>query len=179
MRSISFASTGSHGLLDVFGPTVEFLTSPEEAGASYCVMIGTVPPGISVPLHSHPDPESFYLISGTLEVLSQQGDDFKWREVEPGEFVHEPSGVKHAWRNSSSEPAVVLITTTAKLGGFFQEIGRPIDPGAPTTPPTPDDFQRLVRVAAKYEYWTGSPTENAAVGIFLPQPPMSSSLTLE
>lgn len=76
MRTVHFVGAGKHGLLDVFGPTVEFLTSPEET-ASYCVMIGTVPRGVSVPLHSHPDPESFYLLSGIIEVLSQRNDDFE------------------------------------------------------------------------------------------------------
>lgn len=42
-RQRRFGSTGTYGLLDVFGPTVEFLTSPEETEASYCIMIGTVP----------------------------------------------------------------------------------------------------------------------------------------
>jgi hypothetical protein len=37
------------------GPTLEFLILPEEADSAYCVMTGTMPPGVSVPLHSHPD----------------------------------------------------------------------------------------------------------------------------
>jgi quercetin dioxygenase-like cupin family protein len=157
-------------LFDVFGPTVEFLTSPEETDSGYCVMIGTVPPGVSVPLHSHSDPESFYLLSGALEVLSERDDDFEWLKVRPGEFIHEPPGAKHAWRNTSREPAVSLVTTTPKLGRFFQEIGRPTTPGRPVAPPTPDDVQRFARVSAKYGYWTASPAENAAIGIFLPPP---------
>ena len=43
---------GTDGVLDVFGPTVEFLILPKET-EGYCVMIGTIPPGVSVPLHSH------------------------------------------------------------------------------------------------------------------------------
>jgi len=158
---------GTHGVLDVFGPTVEFLTPPDGTDADYCVMIGTIPPGVSVPLHSHPDPESFYPLSGSVRALSQGGEGFEWLEVKPGEFVHEPSGVKHAWQNASSEPAVSLITTTSRLGRFFQDIGRAVSPGALPGPPTPDDLQRLIGVSAKYGYWTASPEENAAVGISL------------
>jgi len=51
--------------------------------------------------------------------------------VKPSEFVHAPSTVKHAWRNNSSDPVVTLITTTSKLGRFFQDIGKPVNPGAP------------------------------------------------
>jgi hypothetical protein len=57
------------------GPTVEFLNSPDERDAAYCVMIGTIPPGVSVPLHSHPDVESFFTLSGTVQVLFQRGDN--------------------------------------------------------------------------------------------------------
>jgi hypothetical protein len=37
-------------LWDVFGPTVEFLTSPDDPGAAFCVMRGVVPP--ESPCHS-------------------------------------------------------------------------------------------------------------------------------
>jgi quercetin dioxygenase-like cupin family protein len=155
------------GSLDVFGPTIEFLTLPEEMDGSYCVMMGTIPAGVSVPLHSHPDLESFFLISGTVDALSHDGEKFEWLAVKPGEFVHVPSNAKHAWRNISSEPALQLITTTPKLGRFFQEIGRPVTPGVPLPPPTPGALQLFLRVAAKYGYWLGSPAENAAIGITL------------
>jgi hypothetical protein len=42
-------------VLELLGPTVEFLTSPEDPQNDFCVIRGTVPPGISVPLHSHAD----------------------------------------------------------------------------------------------------------------------------
>jgi quercetin dioxygenase-like cupin family protein len=165
MEAVSIVRRGKYGVLDVFGSTVDFLTLPGEADTDYCVMIGTIPPGGSVPLHSHPHPESFFLLSGSLEVLTQRGDKFEWQTVKPGEFVYVPSSAKHAWRSSSSEPAVTLVTTTPKLGRFFQEIGRAASPGAPLVAPTPEDLQHLMRLAAKYEYWIGSPAENAAFGI--------------
>jgi quercetin dioxygenase-like cupin family protein len=156
MRNIYIVNKGMYGALDVFGPTIEFLTSPEEVDA-YCVMIGTIPPGISVPLHSHPDLESFFLISGTVQAFAPRGNSFEWQQVRPGEFVHVPSNVRHAWRNTSGEPAVQLVTTTPKIGRFFQEIGRPVKGGTPLPPPTPDELQRFALVAAKYNYWIGSP----------------------
>jgi quercetin dioxygenase-like cupin family protein len=167
MQSAHIVNEGTYGVLDVFGPTLEFLISPEEADGTCCVMTGTIPPGVSVPLHSHPDIESFCLVSGGVQVASQREGKFEWLDVRPGEFVHVPSNARHAWRNTSSEPAVQLITTTPKLGRFFQEVGRPVTPGTPLLPPTPDDLQHFMRIAAKYNYWLGSPTENAAIGIAL------------
>jgi quercetin dioxygenase-like cupin family protein len=167
MEATHIVSKGTYGVLDVLGPTVEFLTSPLESDAVYCVMRGTIPPGVSVPLHSHADVESFNVISGSVQVLSQRGDNFEWLDVQPGDFVQVPSGAKHAFRNTSSEPVVQLITTTPKIGRFFQEIGRPVTPGAPLPPPAPDYIEHFLQVAAKYHYWNGSTAENAAIGITL------------
>jgi len=62
---------------------------------------------------------------------------------------------------------VQLITTTPRLGRFFQEVGKPVTPGATPPPPSPEDIARFLQVAAKYNYWNGSPAENAAIGITL------------
>ena len=167
MSSILIRQGGANASLDVFGPTIEFLTSPEQGDGSYCVMMGTVPRGIAVPLHSHPDLESFFLISGGLEVLSERGGRLEWQDVKCSEFVHIPSNAKHAWRNTSSAPSVMLITITPKLGRFFQEIGRPVTVGAFPGPPTPDELQHFARITAKYGYWIATPEENSDVGIDL------------
>ena len=156
---------GMDGVLDVFGPTVEFLTSPSEAEAVYCVMRGTMPPGVTVPLHSHPDVESFFLLSGAVQMLTQREDTCAWLDVKPGSFIHIPSGAKHAFRNTSSAPAVMLITTTPQLGRFFQEIGRPVTPDVPPPPPTSEELEHFMRLAAYYHHWLVSPADNAAVGI--------------
>jgi len=74
MQVTHIVDRGTYGVLDILGPTIEFLTSPQHPDAIYCVMLGTIPPGVSVPLHSHADVESFYVLSGSVQVLSQQGD---------------------------------------------------------------------------------------------------------
>jgi quercetin dioxygenase-like cupin family protein len=141
------------------------LNSPDERGAEYCVMKGTIPPGVSVPLHSHHDAESFYMLSGAVQVLSQRGDKFEWLDVKPGDFVHVPGDAKHAFRNTASEPVVQLITTTPNLARFFLEIGRPVTPGSLARLPTREELDRFASVSARYHYWLGSPEENAAIGI--------------
>lgn len=168
MQGAHIVKEGTYGVLDVFGPTLGFLIFPEKAeGGAYCVMTGTIPPGVSVPLHSHPDIESFFLVSGAVQIICERDGKFEWLDVRPGEFVHVPSSARHAWRNRSNGPAVQLIITTPKLGRFFEEVGRPVRAGAPLSPPTRDERQHFMRVAAKYNYWLGSPTENAATGIVL------------
>ena len=64
---------------------------------------------------------------------------------------------------------VTYIITTARLGKFFQEVGRPI--GSTDQPVTAEDIAdflaRYASVAGKYGYWNATPEENAAVGIYL------------
>jgi hypothetical protein len=42
-----------------------------------------------------------------------------------------------------------------------------VSAGSPGKPPTADDLQHLICIAAKYEYWMGSLEENAALGIVI------------
>jgi quercetin dioxygenase-like cupin family protein len=149
--------------LDVLGPTVEFLTSPQEAHIDFCVMRGVIPPGVSVPLHSHPETEDFFIISGQAQALRQSTEGYEWIEGKAGDYIHVPSGARHAWRNASSEPLVALIITTTRLGQVFQEVGRPVT-GIPQ-PVTPEDIAHFATVAAKNGYWNATPEENAALGI--------------
>jgi quercetin dioxygenase-like cupin family protein len=78
-RDMSTEKNPTTGLtLDVFGPTVEFLTSPKETQDSFCVLKGIIPPGGVVPLHSHPDVEDFVVISGEIQALRQDTDGHEW-----------------------------------------------------------------------------------------------------
>lgn len=109
--------------LDIFGPTVEFLTSPQDAHQDFCVMRGVIPPGVSVPLHSHDDTETFFVLSGTKQVLIP-GAYPGWTDEHAGDYVHLPRGRPHAHRNVSGEPLIELVITTARLGSWFQEVGK-------------------------------------------------------
>lgn len=149
--------------LDVLGPTVEFLTWPQEMHNDFLVLRGVIPPGVSIPLHSHPDTEDFLIISGKIQALRQVSGGYEWVEGKAGDYIHVPSGARHAWRNVSSEPLVAFIITTVRLGRFLQETGRPIT-GAPQ-PVRPQDLAHFADVAAKYGHWIATPAENAAVGI--------------
>jgi uncharacterized RmlC-like cupin family protein len=113
------------------------------------------------------DAEDFYIISGTQQVLVTGENGLEWHDAHAGDYVRIPGHVPHAHRNVSNEPAVELIITTARLGRFFQEIGRPVTDSL--APPTPEEFAHFIDVAVSYGYVLGSPEDNAAVGITVPQ----------
>jgi quercetin dioxygenase-like cupin family protein len=103
--------------LDVFGVIVEFMTPRDDAEIS--VMRATMPPGVTVPLHSHNDFEDFYILAGTYQVLVKGDGGMEWRDFRAGDYVRVPGDVPHALRNVSQEPVVDLIITTARMGNFF------------------------------------------------------------
>ena len=150
-------------VLEFFGPTLEFLTLPEDEHNDFCMLKGTIPPDVYVPLHSHHDTEDFLVISGAVECLRQDTEGYEWIGAKAGDYIHVPAGAQHAWRNLSSEPVVNRIITSKRLGRFFKEAGRPLT-GEPQ-PVTPEDLARFAAVSARYGYWNATPEENAAVGI--------------
>jgi quercetin dioxygenase-like cupin family protein len=101
---------------DVFGPTLEFVSGPDDPAARFWVMRDVVPPGVVVPLHSHDDAEDFFTLAGTQQVLTKNDRGLQWSDVKAGDYVHVPAGVPHAHRNVSDDPAVELVVTTARLG---------------------------------------------------------------
>lgn len=153
--------------LDVLGPSVQFLVAPQANDEAPCVIKGIIPAGVSVPIHRHQAIEAFYVLSGNVEVLSEKDGKSHWIAAGPGDFIEVPSGAKHAFRNRSQHPVVQLITTTSKLGRFFQEIGRPMPQGPKGIPPSQERLQQFIRTSERYGYWLATPEENAAAGISL------------
>src|ERR1700675_1626525 len=147
----------------VVGVLLQFLSTPEQINDQISVMRGTVPSGVVIPLHSHADPEIFYVLNGSLEVFQAEG----WQTVTTGEVVSIPGNVRHALRNTSPSPITLITVSKQELSSCSRELARPFDPNSPPAPPTPEEMQQLFSVAEKYEYWLASPDENAAIGISL------------
>jgi quercetin dioxygenase-like cupin family protein len=144
---------------DVLGPHIRFLTALSDNNADYCLIAGSVLAGVVVPIHTHPERETFYVLEGEIEGLREN----RWITLGAGGVLDAPGGLKHAWRNGSGAPVQLMIMTQMRLARFLRDIGRPVDHRAPT----PADIQRLADVAHAYGYWLGSPADNAAVGISL------------
>jgi quercetin dioxygenase-like cupin family protein len=153
---------------DVIGPRIQFLTPLDVPDTSPCVIRGTVPPGVIVPLHSHDDPETFIMITGELEALVELAEGFRWIKVTHGGVLHVPGWAKHAWRNQSAASAEMFCVTTSKLGRFLREIGTPAPAGTPPTPPPAELMRHFHETTARYSYWFASGEENAAVGLSAP-----------
>jgi quercetin dioxygenase-like cupin family protein len=154
---------------DVIGPTVQFLTPISREQDAPCIMRGTVPSGVVIPLHSHGDPETFVHLAGEFEGLCEQGSECTWIRIRPGDVFHVPGGAKHAFRNRFAEPAVSIIVTTGKLASFLKAIGVPVaGSGANANSFSPERIRKLLTTAEQYGYWNATPEENARIGVNLP-----------
>ncbi len=153
-------------VFDVFGVSLQFLVIPQQTCGRISLYRGTIAPSVIVPLHSHPEPEIFYVLEGGLEVYMASGPQQGWSTYTLGDVIAIPGDVRHALRNHSSTPATTVLVTQDELYGFFREIAKP-SYGQPPQPPSPEEVQKLFTAAGKYHYWMGSQADNAAIGILL------------
>jgi quercetin dioxygenase-like cupin family protein len=151
----------------VVGTLLQFLSTPDQNGGSLSVMRGGIPPRAVIPLHSHPDAEIFYVTEGTMEVFQDDRISSGWQTVKTGEVVTIAGGVKHALRNPGSTLVMAVLVTEGQLYRFFRELAEPLEPDTQPPVPKPEVMDRLFEVAARYQYWIASPSENATIGINL------------
>ena len=157
----------SQPVFSVVGTHLRFISTPEQNRADVSVMIGGIPATAVIPLHSHADPEVFYLLEGSMDVFQDDGISSGWQTATLGEAVTIAGGVKHALRNPGATAVSTVLVSQEQLYRFFRELAEPLEPGASPPVPTPEVMLRLFEVAARYQYWIGSPSENAAIGITL------------
>jgi len=104
----------------------------------------TLAPGASMFAHTHPGQLVVAIESGTMIYTVLNGDGASVRggagtpiaeEVippgtettfGPGEFLVEPPGVAHTYRNPGEEPVVLLISALVGFDVFFQPVETPV-----------------------------------------------------
>jgi quercetin dioxygenase-like cupin family protein len=168
-RAAGMAMNGSAGfaddepaLIDLAGGRLEVIARMGASDADTVLIRAHMAAGKVSPLHSHIDPELFYVLSGCVEAFVLD-DKPGWHTIETGYGMLIVDGMKHAVRNTANQPADLMIVTNNRLARFFREAGTRATPGTEVALPTPEDIQRLIRVAETYGYWIASPEENTAV----------------
>jgi quercetin dioxygenase-like cupin family protein len=147
MSRVSLKNTAdTDEIFDVFGPRIQFLTALSENDDDYCLIQGTVPAGVIVPLHSHGERETFYVVAGEIQGLCED----RWITFGVGDVFDVPGGLKHAWRNVSGASVSLLFAMPMRLGRFFRDIARPVAMASQDAP-KPADFQRLLVTATAPE----------------------------
>jgi len=126
-------------------------------------MRGVVPPGVTVPLHSHDDAEDFFILSGTQQVLSESDSGCNGVTLMRGICPHPswdparaPQRVRPAGgRASHHRRAARAILSRDRPARLL------------TQPPTPDELADFITVATKYGYILGTLEQTPLSGIAL------------
>jgi quercetin dioxygenase-like cupin family protein len=154
-------STSATNAQEVFAPqnhlrpTNEYLTEVFNNERDYCVIRCSLPAGAAVPMHSHADRETFYVVSGNPDALN--GD--RWEKLGPGDIFDVRDRAKHACRNSSLLVSMICVTTT-RLARFLQDMSV-----SAAGLSAEEQAQRFLELVQANGYWLASPEENAAVGL--------------
>jgi quercetin dioxygenase-like cupin family protein len=143
------AETGE--TLSVVGDTYRLVITGEQTGDAYAAIDMLIPPKGGPGPHAHAAfQESFYVMDGEIVVKTES----RTYTARKGSFVNIPQGgIVHSFKNESENIAHLLcVVVPAGLEKFFQEIGKPVAPGAFLPPPTinPEEMQRLQAIAEKH-----------------------------
>jgi len=151
----------AHAMKPVFRPTgtapavwgpgdlYSLLATGEETNNAFFQFEAIVPKGGGPPPHVHSrEDESFYIVSGSLEILL--GDNTY--HAKRGDFVYVPRGTVHRFKNVGSDTAVQLVTfVPSGMEGFFREVFPEVkDRNAAPPPVTEELIRRMNEAAPKY-----------------------------
>ena len=140
---------GEGETIKALGSEITFLC--REPGAWSLTRV-SVPRDMGAPPHDHDFDESYYLVSGSLQ-LTVAGKDV---ELEAGEFIHIPGKTVHAFKGTSDTPTQILIhQAPGDADEFFRACAREIEK-------MPEDLARMPEVGARYGIRMASPSRNAA-----------------
>ena len=161
MNSNDTGKVDSPELIDMLGARFEVVARMGQSDGDTALIRARMAAGKTVPLHSHIDPECFYVLSGEIEVFVA-GETPRWHVVEIGRSLLVADGIKHAVRNTGDETADLILATNNRLARYFREAGRPVTSSIEPRTPSPEDVQRMIQVSEAYGYWLASPGESAA-----------------
>ncbi len=121
------------------GDRYTFLVTGAQSDGAYFIMEAIVPPEGGPPPHiHHREQESFYVLEGTLDIKM----DDKVVQATAGDFVHIPRGTVHAFRNSGTESArLLLIFSPGGMERFFEET---LEQVQDRSAPQPDNMDVVV-----------------------------------
>jgi quercetin dioxygenase-like cupin family protein len=131
------------------GDRYTFLVTGAQSDNAYFIMEALVPPEGGPPPHIHRrEHESFYVLAGEIEFRLED----KVVVAGAGDFVHVPCGKVHAWRNSGSETARLLITfSPSGMEHFFLETLEQVEDRNVPQPENMDDVvARYVEAAPRH-----------------------------
>ena len=153
-----FRPTGTAPAVWGPGDLYSLLATGEETNSAFFQFEAIVPKGGGPPPHVHSrEDETFYIVSGSLEVLL--GDSI--HRAKAGDFVYIPRGTVHRFKNVGGDTAVQLVTfVPGGFEGFFREVFPAVTDRSGAPPPVTEELIRKMNEAApKYGLEFRSPPD--------------------
>ncbi len=128
---------------------VTFKATGENTGGLFALVEVVGLPGSGPPAHNyHGVDEVYCLLEGELEVLG----DGRTFTAKAGSVFCIPKGTLHAWRNTTTRPArMLLFIVSAGSEGFFEVAGVP-GTNLFSSPPlqTPENLMKMLELGRKH-----------------------------
>jgi quercetin dioxygenase-like cupin family protein len=129
------------------GGPVDVKLTGAQTGGHIGMWLWTTQRGAASPLHvHHRDDEQFLLLDGEARFVV--GD--RVLEARAGDLVFLPRGIPHAYLITSPTARALGTATPGGLEAFFIELGTPVVPGQPATPPP--RVEALVHAGERYGF---------------------------
>ena len=143
VESMTVTAAGTGERADFPGLGSRYLLRGGETGGRFSLIEHTIPPrALAAPTHTHEHEDEYSLV---LEgrVGAQVGDEVV--EAGPGDLIHKPRGVPHAFWNAGDEEARLLeLISPAGFEEYFTEMAPILSVDGPP------DVTALAAVQAKY-----------------------------
>ena len=128
----------------VVGDLYTFLATGDDTNGAYALIHATVPPGSGPPPHLHRrEDEAFFVLDGELSIQV----DGRSISATNGTWATLPKGTLHAFKNTGTRPANMLILVNPSgLEKYFEEVGH----ASKEESVTPAAIEKLLAIAPKY-----------------------------
>jgi quercetin dioxygenase-like cupin family protein len=150
-NTITITDKGQGQSLSIAGGTYRILVSGAQTNGSYAVIEMLVPPGGGPGPHAHKSMQEMFFVAEGEVVFKMESGSYT---AAKGAFINIPlGGAVHAFKNHSNAVAQLICTVVpAGLDSFFQEVGKPVQPGTflEPIPPTVEEMEKLKTLAEKY-----------------------------
>lgn len=101
--------------IDNHGALIRRKASRKQTGGSWAVGTGVQNAGFLNPLHTHDEPEAFYVLEGRYTFLAEDGEI----DAPRGTFVFIPPGAQHGFRTEEDGSALFCIWPSTVEDMFF------------------------------------------------------------
>jgi quercetin dioxygenase-like cupin family protein len=126
------------------GTLVRVKLSGEQTGGRFSLQEAILPRGAAPPLHSHPQDETLYVVSGdvTFWVVElalaggQSWPETQARQCSAGTAVFVPADTPHTFRVESDTARMLYLSTPAGIEDYIRALAEPAR--WPWLPPPPD-----------------------------------------